>query len=72
MLDSAMQAYQALRHPLKMGLAQMGASEPRRGQADIDLNQLVELLLLARATHAAGEHATGERLFRFLLRAFEA
>ena len=37
----------------------MGAAEPRRGQPDIDLNQRVELLLLARATHAAGEHATG-------------
>ncbi|CAJ1329593.1 unnamed protein product [Effrenium voratum] len=49
-LDSAMQAYQ------------MGAAETRRptaGEPDVDLNQLVELLLLARATHVAGEHASG-------------
>eukprot|EP00434_Breviolum_minutum_P024724 symbB.v1.2.021836.t1/scaffold1911.1/size96319/5 len=48
-LDSAMQAYQ------------MGAADRRRtaGEPDVDLNQLVELLLLARATHVAGEHASG-------------
>ncbi|CAK9038965.1 unnamed protein product [Durusdinium trenchii] len=49
-LDSAMQAYQ------------MGSAESRRrtaGEPDVDLNQLVELLLLARATHVAGEHASG-------------
>eukprot|EP00435_Cladocopium_sp_Y103_P013968 s625_g3.t1 len=49
-LDSAMQAYQ------------MGSAETRRrtaGEPDVDLNQLIELLLLARATHVAGEHASG-------------
>eukprot|EP00439_Symbiodinium_sp_Y106_P071303 s715_g12.t2 len=56
-LDSAMQAYQ------------MGASETRRktaGEPDVDLNQLVELLLLARATHVAGDHAAGLKYLDFL------
>lgn len=50
-----------LTHELRQAY-QMGSAESRRrtaGEPDVDLNQLVELLLLARATHVAGEHASG-------------